>query len=165
MFAPYSAWPDIPADATRSSAGPGFLVQLDPSYACGQPVELELAKVAAGDSGPWLLGLRVPTGLPLMDEHFRDDMEAGANGWTSEPLIGEESWDVTTADSFSPVQAWYVRSTLARRDTALVMPSLHDLPAGACGPSPSGTTPRRTGTAACWSTASMPEPPGSTPER
>ena len=78
--------------------------------------------------GSWL---RVPTGLPLMDEHFRDDMEAGANGWTSEPLIGEESWDATTADSFSPVQAWYVRSTLARRDTALVMPPLQDLPAGA----------------------------------
>jgi hypothetical protein len=72
--------------------------------------------------------LKLQTGAPLVEEHFRDDMEAGSNGWTSEGLIGTDAWSRVTGQSASPVYSWFIADTLSRRDTALVMPVLAQLP-------------------------------------
>lgn len=126
-----AAWPDIPKGDLRSSAGPGFDVALDPGYPCGEPLRLALELTAAESAETWAAQLEIPIGSPLADEHFRDDMEAGVNGWTSQALVGAEAWSQVTAQSASPSHSWFIAETSSRRDTVLIMPVLAQLPSNA----------------------------------
>jgi len=123
-----AAWPDIPKSETRSSAGPGFDVALDPAYPCGEPLRLTLELTAAETADVWVSELELPIGAAVVDERFRDDMEAGAGGWTSQALVGADAWVLVTAQSASPTHSWFIADTLSRRDTALVLPVIEALP-------------------------------------
>jgi hypothetical protein len=120
-------WPDIPEGELKTSGGPGFHVQLDPAYACGDPVQLHLDLTAAETTDVWTADFEFQTGTLAVNEMFRDDMEAGTGGWTSESLLGTESWSLVTTDSHSPTHSWFIADTLSKRDTVLVMETLFDV--------------------------------------
>jgi hypothetical protein len=124
-------WPDVGPGEQQSSDGPGFRVELDPALACGEPVDLTLDLVAAEPGAEWSYGLEIETGQSSVAELFGDDMESGANGWVSESLLGSESWVQVTSHSSSPTHSWYIVDTAQRKVTALHMPPLPALPAGA----------------------------------
>lgn len=70
---------------------------------------------------------------------FYDNMEGGANGWTSVAYSGSDLWHQTTADASSPIKSWRAGDDLlnnyangARVNDALISPSI-DLSA-ATGP-------------------------------
>ena len=62
---------------------------------------------------------------------FADDMESGANGWTTAELIGSNAWSQTSARFKSPSTSWFVAAPVTDGDSLLIMPTLVGLPAGA----------------------------------
>ncbi|UCF66551.1 MAG: trypsin-like peptidase domain-containing protein [Acidobacteriota bacterium] len=121
---PGADWPDIPEASTRRSLAPHFTVALASEHPCGEPLAFHLDTFAAEDPGSWASDFELPTGTANVDEQFRDEMEAGVNGWTEQTLSGSNAWLQTTADSFSPSHSWFVEDISTVSDAVLVMPAL-----------------------------------------
>ncbi|RMG44708.1 MAG: hypothetical protein D6718_09405 [Acidobacteria bacterium] len=125
---PAADWPDIPEGTVRRSLPPHFTVELAPTHPCGDPIAFTLDMTALEDPGSWTSDFEVPVGTASTNEEFRDDMEQGPNGWTTQSLTGSNDWVQTTADSSSPSHSWFVSDIGSVSDSVLVMPLLTSLP-------------------------------------
>jgi len=124
-----ASWPDIPALSSSSSDSPHFAVSVDPTFPCGQSVPLMLSVTSA--EGNWQRELLLVTGAATglqSPPPFEDDMESGTAGWSTQNLIGSNSWTQVTTESNSPTHSWFVANQSGVRDSVLLMPTIVPLP-------------------------------------
>ena len=60
---------------------------------------------------------------------FSDDVEQGANGWSTTGSTGASTWVISTARANSPTHAWYANDLASVSDQRLISPSIA-LPSG-----------------------------------
>jgi len=65
----------------------------------------------------------------VAEVYFLDDIEDGLNGWTSEALVGTNTWAQSTTDANSPVTSWRALNIETVSDQVLVSPPI-TVPAG-----------------------------------
>lgn len=53
------------------------------------------------------------------DAAFADDMESGEAAWTHSAGIGDDNWEISTDQAYSPTHAWYVPNDKTITDTRL----------------------------------------------
>jgi hypothetical protein len=122
-------WPNLPAGGTAAALAAATVV-LDSGFPCGDEIDFTLDTAADEAPGNWSTGFTLGTGTPAIQSLYEDDMEAGANGWSSVELSGlTNPWSQTTADSDSPATSWFVPDLAGVSSSALVMPESSSLPA------------------------------------
>jgi lysyl endopeptidase len=55
---------------------------------------------------------------------FLDDVEQGANGWTTTGSTGASTWTISTARANSPTHAWYANDIATVSDQRLISPTI-----------------------------------------
>jgi hypothetical protein len=53
------------------------------------------------------------------DAAFADDMESGEAAWNHSTVIGDDNWEISTDQAYSPTHAWYVPNDKMITDTRL----------------------------------------------
>ena len=125
-----ATYPDIPAGAVRRSEPPHYTLETDPAYPCGDPIALTLTMNATEDPGTWTSDFTVPTGTPVVDTLFFDDIEGATTSWTVETASGNNPWEVVTSDAYSPTRSWFVADIDTVSDSRLILAEQPALPAG-----------------------------------
>ncbi|MBN2432690.1 MAG: hypothetical protein JXQ27_14535, partial [Acidobacteria bacterium] len=62
----------------------------------------------------------VPSGPPGL--FYEDDMESGANGWTSAAVYGTDDWRQVDSVALSPSHSWFSAASGSLKDVRLMMP-------------------------------------------
>ncbi|MEM7248933.1 MAG: hypothetical protein AAF533_26635 [Acidobacteriota bacterium] len=130
VVAPDGTWPDIVSETGARSDDPHFLVRTTPDFVCGSLIEFGLELNATEAEGPVTNGFDQESGTLVVTVRDLDDLESGIGGWTTESLQGGGAWELSTADSSSPMTSWFVPDQDATNDQVLVMPALTDIIAG-----------------------------------
>jgi hypothetical protein len=123
-------WPPLGSQESASSNAPHYTIDVAPDFPCGKSIIFQLD--AESTEGSWTSEFAVGTGRVVgANELFHDDMESGVNGWTTVELSGNNAWFQTNTASNSPVHSWFIQDVPILTDSALVMPAIDALPAGA----------------------------------
>ena len=71
---------------------------------------------ACGD-GEWRAPFHFAT--LILDSAFWDDIESGEVNWSHMAVIGDDNWEISTDQAYSPTHAWYVPNDNMITDTSL----------------------------------------------
>jgi len=91
------------------------------SNACGQEASAVFELRTAAEPGDCPFG-------QAADIHWIDDMESGTNGWTTQALLGTDTWALEDSDSTSPIHSWRGLDIATTSDQLLISPPI-ELPA------------------------------------
>ena len=113
------SWDDLDAGQSALSLAPHFSVALAPGFLCGEPASLQIDWTS--NEGAWSSAFEISTGTLSSQILFADDMEAGTEAWTVDDPLANNPWDLTTADSNSPIHSWFVADPVTVSDSRLIM--------------------------------------------
>jgi hypothetical protein len=115
----------IAPEATASGGGPLWFELVD-TFTCGDPINLRLDILAS--EGFWSSEFTLATGTALVVESFSDDVESGLTNFELANLSGNNFFQLSTAESNSPTQSWFVTNLGSVADSVLAVTELPNLP-------------------------------------
>jgi len=124
-------WPAIVTGAEELSTIPAFVLQIDPGWPCGTPIDLALNLTAAESADGWEFSLSIPTGVFDESVAYAEDVEGSVAGWSIETPSGSNAWVTSETRSSSPNRSWHVGNPAAAGETLLRMPMLSGVSDGA----------------------------------
>ena len=125
-----ATWPGIGAGSSELSDTPSFVLEVDPAWSCGEPIDVVLSLTATEAPGAWTLPFALDTGSPHSEELFAENVEDALDDWTVETPLASNPWSPSSARSVSPNHSWFVGGSSEATESILVMPTLPSVPAG-----------------------------------
>jgi hypothetical protein len=119
-----ATWPGIGTGTAELSDTPSFVLEIDPAWSCGEPIDVVLSLTAAEAPGGWPLPFALPSGSALSDELFAEDVEGDLGDWTIQSPQALNPWGPSSTRSTSPIRSWFVGDPPQATEAMLVMPTL-----------------------------------------
>ena len=125
-----ASWPGIDVGTTELSETPSFVLEIDPAWSCGEPIDVVLSLTATEAPGAWSLPFALDSGSAFSEELFAEDVEGVLDDWTIETPLASNPWGPSSVRSASPSHSWFVGDLPEATETILVMPTLPSVQPG-----------------------------------